>query len=102
MSSSTVPAPFGVASVASSTDVILVSRRAAHRLIAATIIGILLLPSVVWILSDRHLWWWDQSAYGSVTLDLWNTLGIGPWLAAMVNALRAMPPMLSTIQMSPR
>jgi len=65
-----------------------------YRLIPAGAIGALLMPTVVWILSDQHLWAWDQSYYGAATLNLWNTHGGGQWLRAMLDALRSMPPML--------
>jgi hypothetical protein len=75
-------------------DVIVVPRRVVHCSAAGIVIGVLLLPTVVWILSDRHVWAWDQSYYAAATLDLWNTHGIGRWLAAMKDALHGMPPLL--------
>src|SRR5262249_48154502 len=71
-----------------------ISRSSIQRLIVAAAIGTLLLPSIVWILSDRHLWEWDQPYYGAATLNLWNTHGGAAWITAMVSALHIMPPML--------
>jgi hypothetical protein len=81
-------------SIVFAPDLIVMSRPAVYRLIAAAAIGALLLPTIAWILSDRHLWQWDQSYYGAATLDLCNTHGGAAWLRAMVSALRSMPPML--------
>lgn len=76
------------------SNLIIALRPTVYRLIATAAVGALLLPTVVWILSDRHLWAWDQSYYAAATLDLWNTHGTRPWLAAMTSALRGMPPLL--------
>ena len=49
---------------------------------------ILLIPSIRWIVFDRHVWHWDQAWYGEVALNLWYTLIRNPenWWAEMVHA----------------
>ena len=54
-----------------------------------------LLPSLLWLLTDRHVWPWDQSWYGEVSADLWNTLVLdGPagWGRLMLHAIANKPP----------
>lgn len=34
----------------------------------------LALPSLLWVLRDKGIWWWDQSSYGSATVNLWTSL----------------------------
>jgi len=57
-------------------------------------VPLLLLPSLVWVLTDRSVWPWDQAWYGEVTADLWVTLVRDPagWGYAMVHALSSKPP----------
>ena len=55
---------------------------------------LLLVPSMVWILTDRHVWPWDQAWYGEVTIDLWVNMssGLPGWWNSMLHALGAKPP----------
>jgi 4-amino-4-deoxy-L-arabinose transferase-like glycosyltransferase len=58
-----------------------------ESIVAGFIITACLTSSAIWILSDRHVWWWDQAFYGEATLRLWQTRlsGIGAWVHANVH-----------------
>jgi hypothetical protein len=51
---------------------------------------------LVWIFSDERVWWWDQAAYGTFTLQLWEAWrhGAAEWLSAMIHAVGFSPPLL--------
>lgn len=42
--------------------------------------GLLLIPSVIWLWRDVHVWDWDPSEYGYFAIDLWRTLWTEPRL----------------------
>ena len=42
--------------------------------------GLLLLPSVVWLWRDCHVWDWDPAEYGYLAIDLWRSLWTSPRL----------------------
>jgi hypothetical protein len=44
--------------------------RSSHMVIAV-LIGAIVLPSLIWCLSDRSLWAWDESLYGYWSLNTW-------------------------------
>lgn len=41
--------------------------------------GILMIPSLIWVIRDRSLWGYDQVWYGETTVDLWWSLTHTPW-----------------------
>lgn len=53
-----------------------------------------LIPSLVWILSDRRVWPWDQAWYGEVSVELWFkfTHHIGSWIPGMLGAFGSKAP----------
>lgn len=56
---------------------------------------LLLLPSLLWVFTDRHVWPWDQSWYGEVSADLWSTAvrdGLAGWGRLMLHAVASKPP----------
>lgn len=56
--------------------------------------AICLAPSLVWVLSDKSVWPWDQSWYGEVSIELFYTLTHAPsnWIPALVSAFGAKAP----------
>ena len=42
---------------------------------ALALIFAVMLPSFYWVLNDHHIWPWDPSWYGEVSVDLWFQLG---------------------------
>ena len=57
------------------------------------IVMALLLPSLVWIITDRNVWGWDPALYGQVSVDLWCSLAEGShWRKAMLNAFAVKSP----------
>src|ERR1043166_6540691 len=73
-----------------------------HRLAALSraapvlVIGILVALNAIWILSDQHVWWWDQSVYGYWTLRLWfaREVGLSHWIDANLHAFAVNPPLI--------
>jgi hypothetical protein len=67
-----------------------------HKFCHSSILPVVLLlvPSMVWILTDHHVWPWDQAWYGEVTVDLWANLVSAPsaWPHSMLHALGTKPP----------
>ena len=53
-------------------------------LAAMVFCGLLLVPSVVWLWLDCHVWEWDPAEYGYFGIDLWQTLWktprLWPWM----------------------
>jgi len=58
---------------------------------------LLLLPSFVWTLRDRHVWPWDQAWYAEVSLSLWMVLQRHPtqWISSLISALQTKPPAIA-------
>jgi hypothetical protein len=59
----------------------------------------LVLPSLMWLLVDRHVWGGDQAWYGEFSVDLYYTLihQPGNWLAAIMAALGTKAPVIAWI-----
>lgn len=56
---------------------------------------LLLLPSLLWILTDHRVWPWDQSWFGEVSADLWSTAvrdSLAAWSRLMLHAIASKPP----------
>jgi hypothetical protein len=64
---------------------------------APLLIAALVVPSLIWCLSDRSLWAWDQSLYGYWSLATWTARrgGIWEWLAAGKNAVLSASPLIA-------
>jgi hypothetical protein len=64
--------------------------------IAGLVVAACLAPSVVWVLSDSHVWWWDQALYGEATLRVWQTRlsGPGAWPHAVIGTLGGQQPLM--------
>jgi hypothetical protein len=59
------------------------------------VVGLLLVgPAIAWAAIDRSIWQWDQSWYGSNSIDLWQTLRSSPgaWVDQLFAALKTAPP----------
>src|SRR4051812_23551785 len=69
----------------------------AESMLVCSLILLLLIPSIVWIGLDQHVWPWDQAWYGEVTIDVWRArhLGMETWLQAMLHAIGAKPPLMT-------
>jgi len=67
-----------------------------NRAIFLLIAG-LILPSLLWCLSDRSQWAWDQSYYGYWSLATWTArrAGMWAWLVAGNNAVLIAPPLIA-------
>jgi Dolichyl-phosphate-mannose-protein mannosyltransferase len=63
--------------------------------VAGLVIAACLAPSVIWILADSRVWWWDQSIYGEATLRVWQT-GLDSWAQAVINAPGGQLPSISS------
>lgn len=59
----------------------------------------LLIPSLVWVAFDAHVWPWDQAWYGQVSVELFYTLVRNPngWLSAMLHAFAIKAPGIAWI-----
>jgi 4-amino-4-deoxy-L-arabinose transferase-like glycosyltransferase len=70
--------------------------RASHMAIAV-LIGAIVLSNLIWCLSDRSLWAWDQSRYGYLSLDTWAARrdGLWAWLAVEFGAIHGAPPLIA-------
>jgi Dolichyl-phosphate-mannose-protein mannosyltransferase len=70
-------------------------RKYSDWIAASLVIAACLSSSTVWILHDRRVWWWDQSAYGDWTLRLWpaRLSGIREWAHAVITVLDGTPPL---------
>jgi hypothetical protein len=66
----------------------------AELLSALSLIGVALIPSVLWITRDHTPWPWDQAWYGEVSVDLWFNLthSIPDWCRTMLTGLNIKPP----------
>lgn len=60
---------------------------------------ILLIPSLIWIFLDNHVWPWDQAWYGEVSVDLYYKLthSISLWPKAMATAFGIKAPAIAWI-----
>jgi len=71
-------------------------QRLAQQSWAGILILIVMLPSLYWISNDHHVWAWDQSWYGEVSVDLWFRLThahrFSKWASAMVTAFGTKSP----------
>jgi len=58
---------------------------------------ILLIPSLVWIFLDNHVWPWDQAWYGEVSVTLYYNLthSISLWPQAMMSAFGIKAPAIA-------
>jgi hypothetical protein len=72
------------------------SAHPAASVVLALLAAVLVLPSLVWCLVDRSVWWWDQAFYGDGSVRTWVMLrlGAGAWLSAMIHALAGAPPLI--------
>jgi hypothetical protein len=63
--------------------------------VAGLVIAACLTPSVIWIVGDSRVWWWDQALYGEATLRVWQTRlsGLGPWGQAVIDTLGGTQPL---------
>src|ERR1700730_1360340 len=70
--------------------------RASHMAIAV-LIGAIVLSNLIWCLSDRSLWAWDQSRYGYLSLDTWAARrdGLWAWLAVEFGAIHGAPALIA-------
>ena len=62
-----------------------------------TTLVLLWVPSIIWIFRDKKIWAWDQSWFGSSSLNLSHTLlnlDFRGWLTTMINTTPAKPPLL--------
>lgn len=60
---------------------------------------LLVLPTVIWIFLDQHIWPWDPAWYGQVSVDLFYSLtqDINQWPKAMLLAVGAKAPGIAWI-----
>ena len=58
------------------------------------LIFVVMLPSLWWISSDRHVWPWDQAWYGEVSVDLWYKFSrhLSQWGPALLAAFGSKSP----------
>src|SRR5262245_53368267 len=59
---------------------------------AAGIIALLVVPNLVWALVDEHVWPWDQAHYGFNSVRLWNEIGAGGWITALLHTSPELEP----------
>src|ERR1700722_5046101 len=58
------------------------------------LVGLLIAPSLLWIIRDHQVWPWDQASYGEVSVNLWFWLthSVTNWAQTMINGLNSKPP----------
>ena len=58
------------------------------------LVGLLLAPSLLWIIRDHRVWPWDQAWYGEVSVNLWFSLthSLMDWARTMIGGLNSKPP----------
>lgn len=63
------------------------------------LIALMIVPSVVWIFLDQHVWPWDPAWYGEVSVDLYYKLthSFLDWPKAMLTAMGVKAPGLAWI-----
>jgi hypothetical protein len=76
------------------------ARRALRGILVPALVGLVLVtPSFAWVAIDRTIWAWDESYYGTASIDLWATLRLTQraWWHAMTHVFVIWPPAIAWI-----